>query len=267
MNISATLAAVSLFASLATAQPDTIYHSGNIYTANDEKPTAQAIAIEGDRITAIGPNNRVVGLAGPDTELIDLDDRTVLPGLIDCHTHLCFGGWRGDEFEMRLQGRSYQDIAAAGGGIRSTVVATRSDSATSLQEKALHALKANRAKLRLTGKTRLFKKDVFRFLEGIQGDPYDLAFADPPFNAGQLAEMQQPSTTNLAGEGPAPSAVALRSTVRFSPEPTAVSRLSASTKGTETRWTSAPMSSLLPTGNACTLANCTIGTRGVLRDH
>lgn len=48
---------------------------------------------------------------------------------------------------------------------------------------ALHALKANRAKLKLTGKTRLFKKDVFRFLEGIPADPYDLAFADPPYTS------------------------------------------------------------------------------------
>ena len=71
---------------------------------------------------------------------IDCGQRLVIPGLIDCHTHLCFGGWRGDEFEMRLQGCSYQDIAASGGGIRSTVAATREDSAEQLLEKALCAL-------------------------------------------------------------------------------------------------------------------------------
>ena len=71
---------------------------------------------------------------------IDCLQRLVIPGLIDCHTHLCFGGWRGDEFEMRLKGHSYQDIAAAGGGIRSTVAATRADTAGQLQEKALQAL-------------------------------------------------------------------------------------------------------------------------------
>lgn len=71
---------------------------------------------------------------------IDCGHRLVIPGLIDCHTHLCFGGWRGDEFEMRLQGRSYQDIAASGGGIRSTVAATRADSPKRLLEKALHSL-------------------------------------------------------------------------------------------------------------------------------
>ena len=71
---------------------------------------------------------------------IDCDQRLVIPGLIDCHTHLCFGGWRGDEFEQRLQGLSYQEIAAAGGGIRSTVTATRSDSAETLSKKALKSL-------------------------------------------------------------------------------------------------------------------------------
>lgn len=75
-----------------------------------------------------------------DEESIDCRQRLVIPGLIDCHTHLCFGGWRANEFEMRLQGRSYQDITAAGGGIRSTVVATRADTTGQLLEKALDAL-------------------------------------------------------------------------------------------------------------------------------
>ena len=75
-----------------------------------------------------------------DEESIDCRQRLVIPGLIDCHTHLCFGGWRGNEFEMRLQGRSYQDITAAGGGIRSTVAATRADTTGQLLEKALDAL-------------------------------------------------------------------------------------------------------------------------------
>jgi imidazolonepropionase len=75
-----------------------------------------------------------------DEDTLDCQQRLVIPGLIDCHTHLCFGGWRGDEFEMRLQGHSYQEIAAAGGGIRSTVAATRSDTARQLRQKALLAL-------------------------------------------------------------------------------------------------------------------------------
>lgn len=75
------------------------------------------------------------------SETIDCGGRLVVPGLIDCHTHLCFGGWRGDEFEMRLAGASYQEIAAAGGGIASTVAATRKGSAHDLEAKAAKALK------------------------------------------------------------------------------------------------------------------------------
>ncbi|HEX9754756.1 MAG TPA: imidazolonepropionase [Gemmatimonadales bacterium] len=51
--------------------------------------------------------------------------RLVVPGLVDCHTHLGFGGWRAEEFEQRIRGRSYQQIAAAGGGIAATMARTR----------------------------------------------------------------------------------------------------------------------------------------------
>ena len=74
--------------------------------------------------------------------VIDCENRLVVPGLVDCHTHLCFGGWRGDEFEARLQGASYQQIAARGGGISSTVAATRGASLGDLQRKAHSALEA-----------------------------------------------------------------------------------------------------------------------------
>lgn len=93
--------------------------------------------------------NGAISWAGPESKLpepyagqesVDCQQGLVIPGLVDCHTHLCFGGWRGDEFEMRLQGRSYQEIAAAGGGIRSTVAATRADSVEDLIEKTLTAL-------------------------------------------------------------------------------------------------------------------------------
>jgi len=111
-------------------------------------------------------------------ESIDCEQRLVIPGLIDCHTHLCFGGWRGDEFEMRLQGRSYQEIAAAGGGIRSTVVATRADQPGQLLEKALRSLKGMldlgvttvecKSGYGLEAKTEIKQLEVYRQLNGQQ---------------------------------------------------------------------------------------------------
>lgn len=58
-------------------------------------------------------------------EALDAGGALVVPGLVDCHTHLAFGGWRGDEFEQRIAGASYLEIAKRGGGIASTVARTR----------------------------------------------------------------------------------------------------------------------------------------------
>ncbi len=69
--------------------------------------------------------------------IIDLDNALVTPGLIDCHTHLVFAGNRANEFEMRLQGASYQEVARAGGGINSSVRATRSASLEDLLAQSL----------------------------------------------------------------------------------------------------------------------------------
>jgi len=100
---------------------------------------------------AVAWREKTIRWVGPYSELpaefkadpvVDCERRLVVPGLVDCHTHLCFGGWRGDEFEARLQGASYQDIAAAGGGITRTVTATRGASLGELQRKAQAALEA-----------------------------------------------------------------------------------------------------------------------------
>jgi imidazolonepropionase len=66
----------------------------------------------------------------------DCGGSLVIPGLVDCHTHLCFGGWRDDEFEFRLRGATYQEVAQSGGGIMSTVSATRGANADGLIEKS-----------------------------------------------------------------------------------------------------------------------------------
>jgi imidazolonepropionase len=73
-------------------------------------------------------------------ERLDADRRLVIPGLIDCHTHLAFAGWRAEEFVQRVQGRSYLEIAQAGGGIASTVRATRAASEEELTRRAAAVL-------------------------------------------------------------------------------------------------------------------------------
>lgn len=75
------------------------------------------------------------------TTFIDPPARLVIPGFVDCHSHLVFGGNRSHEFALRLKGASYQEIAAAGGGILSTVAATRAASGDELFEKALPLVK------------------------------------------------------------------------------------------------------------------------------
>lgn len=76
----------------------------------------------------------------PGAERIDAGGRLVTPGLVDAHTHLIFGGWRAHELMMKLQGVPYLEILAAGGGILSTVRATRAASQAELEEKGGQAL-------------------------------------------------------------------------------------------------------------------------------
>jgi imidazolonepropionase len=99
-----------------------------------------AVAAKGGRIAWVGPRAELPALdAGED---IDLGGCWVTPGLIDCHTHLVFAGNRAHEFELRLAGASYEAIARAGGGILSTVKATRAASEAELVAAALPRLDA-----------------------------------------------------------------------------------------------------------------------------
>ncbi len=95
-----------------------------------------ALAVEGDRIAWVGPRDALPARYAH-FERLSLQGRLVTPGLIDCHTHLIFAGDRAREFEMRLNGAGYQAIARAGGGISTTVRATRASDLERLIEQAL----------------------------------------------------------------------------------------------------------------------------------
>lgn len=99
-----------------------------------------AIAVKDGRIVFVGPESELPSNLIAEAETIDCEGRWITPGLIDCHTHLVFGGNRAMEFEMRLNGASYEEIAKAGGGIVSSVRDTRTRSEDELVEEALPRL-------------------------------------------------------------------------------------------------------------------------------
>ncbi|HTB18973.1 MAG TPA: imidazolonepropionase [Bryobacteraceae bacterium] len=87
-----------------------------------------AMLIENGRIAQVGTRAEIEALIAPGDGVIDAGRRVVLPGFVDAHTHPVFAGNRAAEFEQRIEGASYAGIAAAGGGIRSSVRATRAAS-------------------------------------------------------------------------------------------------------------------------------------------
>ena len=93
-----------------------------------------ALVVDGEHLAWVGPRADVpADLLARCTVQHDAGGALITPGLIDCHTHLVYGGDRAHEFELRLNGASYEEIARAGGGIASTVQATRAASAPALQ--------------------------------------------------------------------------------------------------------------------------------------
>jgi len=101
-----------------------------------------AVLIREGRIDWVGRTSQVEALTSPDTPRLDAEGRVVMPGFVDPHTHLVWGGDRIAEFEQRIGGATYQEIAAAGGGIVSTVQATRAASQGDLVAAAKRRLDA-----------------------------------------------------------------------------------------------------------------------------
>ncbi len=126
---------------------DTLLINATLATFSGEAPYGLmehgALAMQNGRIAWLGSMSE---LPGEPTSLADavqsLDGALVTPGLIDCHTHLVFGGDRAHEFEMRLNGASYEEIARAGGGIVSSVNATRAASEEQLFAQSLPRARA-----------------------------------------------------------------------------------------------------------------------------
>jgi len=106
-----------------------------------------ALVLRGETIVAIGSRSDIA--VPEDADVRSMGGRLVTPGLIDCHTHLVFGGNRSSEFEARLSGVTYEEIAASGGGIRSTVRATRAAS----EEELLASAQRRLDRLHHTGAT------------------------------------------------------------------------------------------------------------------
>lgn len=107
-----------------------------------------AVAWREDTIAWVGPERELPAeFRGADA--LDAGGALVVPGLVDCHTHLAFGGWRADEFEQRIAGATYLEIAKRGGGIASTVARTRA----ATDEELLAGCRAHLAGMRALGVT------------------------------------------------------------------------------------------------------------------
>ena len=106
----------------------TLYHHARLATMDGVRPWGWieqgALLVDGEQLAWVGPDGDLPADFEPE-QRVDLGGALVTPGLIDCHTHLVYAGDRAAEFELRLRGATYEQIAQAGGGIRSTLAATR----------------------------------------------------------------------------------------------------------------------------------------------
>ena len=116
-----------------------------------------ALILEDGRITAVGPYSDLKAKIPPHAVVIDAERKAVTPGFIDAHTHLVFAGNRAAEYEKRIAGATYQEIAAAGGGILSTVAQTRAAS----EDDLLTAARRHRTWMLRSGTTTIEAKSGY----------------------------------------------------------------------------------------------------------
>lgn len=128
-----------------TLPQDVVWHNGRIATMNAELAVPYGLVenhdlvVRGKQIVAIVPTHEIE-ING--SQVIDVEGRLITPGLIDCHTHLVFGGDRAAEWEQRMNGVAYETISAQGGGINSTVRETRKMTENALFQRAKPRLEA-----------------------------------------------------------------------------------------------------------------------------
>jgi len=132
---------------MITEKIDSLWINVHLATMTETGPYGMlkdgAIAIGGDKIAWLGKRiDLPADLESQAAEVYDGQAGWVTPGLVDCHTHLVYGGSRAREFELRLQGATYEEIARQGGGIRSTVTATRQADEESLLNQSIPRLVA-----------------------------------------------------------------------------------------------------------------------------
>src|SRR5271163_2371473 len=126
---------------------DTVWLNARLATLAPAQPglgilESGAIATREGRIAFVGPQAELPAAWRNSARVVDCEGRWITPALIDCHTHLVYGGDRAHEFELRLAGATYEEIAREGGGILSTVRATRAATEDELMRSALRRLDA-----------------------------------------------------------------------------------------------------------------------------
>jgi imidazolonepropionase len=222
---------------------DRVWHRCRLATLSPARPGLGLvedglIAADGGKIVYAGPaGDAPAGLNA--RESIDCEDRWVTPGLIDCHTHLVYGGNRAEEFELRLAGASYAEIALRGGGIASTVKATRlaseddlvasaqprldaliAEGATTVEIKSGYGLELETERRQLRAARRLGRERSVTVRTTFLG-----AHAMPPEMAGDktayIDAVCHRMLPAIAAEGLADAVDAFCETIAFSPEDTA----------------------------------------------